>query len=88
MRAHRNKKKTPDEKKKPVGVGHPSELDTCNHFPKNPWNNLYVSGFATRKYTRVVYAAYFALSAIFTFEYGGGFDIGVLPIYSSNLIKR
>jgi hypothetical protein len=64
MSAQRMKKKRALCKKKPVGVGQPPSDATSIHPPKNFWKSLYVSGFATRKKTRVVYAAYLALSAI------------------------
>jgi hypothetical protein len=56
--------------KKPAGVGHPPSLAIVTHEPMNFWNSLYVSGFATKKKTRVVYAAYFAFKAKFI-EYTG-----------------
>ena len=58
------KKKRALCKKNPEGVGQPPSEATSIQPPKNFWKSLYVSGFATRKKTRVVYAAYFALSPI------------------------
>ena len=65
MRAQRMKKKRALCKKNPDGVGQPPSEATSIQPPKNFWKSLYVSGFATKKNTRVVYAAYFAFSAKF-----------------------
>ena len=54
MSAHRIKKKRALCKKKPDGVGQPLSDATSIQPPKNFWKSLYVSGFATRKKTRVV----------------------------------
>lgn len=51
-------------KKNPVGVGQPPSLAILTQPPKNFCRSLYVSGFAIKKKIRVVYAAYFALSAM------------------------
>jgi hypothetical protein len=48
--------------KNPEGVGQPPSA-IVTHEPKNFCISLYVSGFATRKNTRVVYAAYLAFNA-------------------------
>ena len=54
MSAHRIKKNRALCKKKPDGVGQPLSDATSIQPPKNFWKSLYVSGFATRKKTRVV----------------------------------
>lgn len=64
MRAQRMKKKRALCKKNPDGVGQPPSDATSIQPPKNFWISLYVSGFATKKKTNVVYAAYLAFSAI------------------------
>ena len=63
MRDHITRKKSPVCTKNPVGVGQPS-LAISTQPPKNFCISLYVSGFAIKKKTNVVYAAYFALRAI------------------------
>lgn len=62
---HKKTKKRAVERKNPPGVGAPS-FATVKSPPKRDSRSLYVSGFAIRKKTSVVYAAYFAFKAIFT----------------------
>jgi hypothetical protein len=65
IRHHKKTKNRPDARKNPAGVGDPS-FATVKNPPKSPCRSLKVSGFAIKKKTRVVYAAYFAFRAMFT----------------------